>query len=80
MRIILRLVIAIAGIYFMTVVFQTGLVALGLSTNALEKAIRTTQHRAELLRRIHLVAKAIVISAEFENGAEQTPKCGAPRG
>jgi hypothetical protein len=64
MRITLRVLIAVAAFYLTALAVETGLVVLGLSTNGLEKPA-AREHRAELVDRITLVAKAARIWAEL---------------
>ena len=72
MRIILRLVILIAGFYLTALAVQTGMVVLGLSHNGLDRPA-AREHRAELVERISLVAKAARLWAELPD----KPSCCA---
>ena len=57
MRVTIRVLIAVAAFYLTALAVETGLVVLGLSTNGLEKPA-AREHRAEVVDRITLVAKA----------------------
>ena len=64
MRITLRVLILVAGFYLTAIAVQAGLVVLGLRSNGLDKP-GARQHRAELIDRINLVARAARVWAEL---------------
>jgi hypothetical protein len=64
MRITLRVLLLVAGFYLTAMAVQAGLIVLGLSSNGLDKPA-ARQHRAELVQRMTLVAKAALVWAEL---------------
>ena len=64
MRITLRVLILIASLYLTAIAVQAGLVVLGVTTNGLDKPA-AREHRAELVHRIVLVARAARVWVEL---------------
>jgi hypothetical protein len=64
MRTTLKVIILVAGFYLTALAVQTGLIVLGLASNGLDQPA-ARQHRAELVQRISLVARAARVWAEL---------------
>ena len=64
MRITLRVLILLAGLYLTGIAVQAGLIVLGVTNNGLNRA-NAREHRAELVQRITWVAKATLVWAEL---------------
>jgi hypothetical protein len=60
----LRALILVAAFYLMVLAVETGLVVLGLTGNGLDQPA-SRRHRAELVQRITLVARAARVWAEL---------------